>query len=211
MSCPSARRPATTSPSRSVFQATTALCSTARQEKVFTWSWKLRPRTAPSLPKNRKRDSACERSPLFSSCPMRRRYATSSRKRSTKAVFRARPIPASAWCRLFWRAYEPSRCRMSEGESVRAHGGDQAHHPVPSGADQVRFDRPGQDRIEAGVGGLALDLGTVAKLGVRRPPPSAGGGGWGGGGFFPKPGRAGRGWGGGGARGGRRAPPRAGA
>ena len=35
MAWPSARRLATTPPIRSVFQATTALCSTARQEKVF--------------------------------------------------------------------------------------------------------------------------------------------------------------------------------
>ncbi len=31
-----------------------------------------------------------------------------------------RPISFNAWCTLCWRAYEPSRCRIKEGEAVRA-------------------------------------------------------------------------------------------
>src|SRR5437868_5297390 len=56
-----------------MFQATTALCSTERQLKVCTWSPNSRPRSTPSLPKQRKRDRSCAASPLFSR-PIRRRY-----------------------------------------------------------------------------------------------------------------------------------------
>src|SRR6478672_2440006 len=145
MSCPSARRPATTSPSRSLFQATTALCSKARQEKVFTWSWKLRPRTAPSLPKNRKRDSACERRAL--ALVQLLPDAASVRGVVQEAEHKGGlPHPPDLGQCLVQAVLARVRAEPVQDErgrgGTRAHGGDQAHHPVPSGADQVRFDRP---------------------------------------------------------------------
>src|ERR1039457_5370696 len=44
-----------------MFQATTALCSTDRQLNVCTWSPNSRPRSTPSLPKQRNRDRVMRR------------------------------------------------------------------------------------------------------------------------------------------------------
>lgn len=58
-------------------------------------------------------------------------------------------------------------------------GGDQVDDPIPCRDDQVRLDRAHEDGVEAGVGGLAVDLVEVwlrvcdSTAGHRTPPAAA--------------------------------------